>query len=161
MCKDYSLSHRKVKLRGSSPPKSKMKRSEAVISHSAMAVPQILLTVPTAKCHSHALARLSCLLSASRTVCSHSLTQFCQNDLVNLNAFNSKVFLKPNHFDRAGLGHCSCYNSTKSKFHLRGSYPPSAPTTCKLHIPNNWSPFPFLLHCSLLSLQLCYLQSTL
>lgn len=149
------LTYKIVKLRGSSAPESKMKGKWGCHQ------PWQWLTVPTAECHLHALARLSCLSSASRTVCSHSLTQFCQNDLVNLNASNSKVFLKPNHFDRAGLGHCSCCNSSKSNFHLRGSYPPSAPTTCKLHIPNNWSPFPFLLHCSLLSLQLCYLQSTL
>lgn len=156
LCKDCSLPHQTVKLRGSSPPKSKKKRewgcSQPCCHGSG-----------SDSCSAHCKVPLACPgwallpLPASRAVCRHSLTQFCQNDLVNLNAFNSKVFLKPNHSDRAGLAHCSCYNSTKSNFHLRGSCPPSAPTTCKLHIPNNRSPFPFLLHCSSLSLQLCYL----
>jgi len=90
-------------------------------------------------------------------MCSHSLTQFCQNNLVNLNAFNSKVFFKPNHFDRAGLGHCSCYSSTKSNLNFRGSLPsPSQYASCTFPIILLRSHL--FLHCSLLSLQLCCLQ---
>lgn len=71
---------------------------------------------------------------------SHSLTQFCQSDLVNLNAFNRKLSFKPNYFDRAGLGHCSRYSSTNSNANLRGSCSP-LPPTCQLHVSHHPSPF--------------------
>lgn len=109
------------------------------------------------KCHSHALLDSTASLICQRNcMCSHSLTQFCQNDLVNLNTFNSKVFFKPNHFDRAGLGCCSCYSSTKSNFNFRGfCSPPPQHASCMLPIILHSRSF---LHCSLLSLQLCCLQ---
>lgn len=147
MCKDYSHTPKKLKLKSNSPLHCRMRRDrgckQTCYYGSSSYHP----------CSAHCKVPLACMpwldftasfICQHNCIRSHSLTQFCQTDLVNLNAFNSKVFFKPNHFDRAGLGHCSCYSSTKSNFNLRGSCPHPAPATRQLHVSSNSSPFPFL-----------------
>lgn len=103
-----------------------------------------MLAVPTSQSTCvpwYAQAGLHCLSHLpANCMGSHSLTQFCQSDLVNLNIFNRKVSFKPNYFDRAGLGHCSHYSSTNSNANLRRSCSP-LPPTCQLHVSHHPSPF--------------------